>query len=137
MKKGKIILVAILTIFVMGCATTGEPIKDPILTNAYRTLQSLDIAYDTAWGAFVQLYKDGLVKEETYQAGRKLAWTYYNNWIKAAEKLNKYVAGELSVTDLNSAVDLARAGLDGLKKYLKEQAGDKLKVIQAEPKFLA
>jgi len=116
-------------LMLQGCAGTGEPIKDPILTNAYRTLNGLDTAYDIAWGSFVQLYKDGLVKGETMTSAQAMAWKYYNAWSKAAKTLKAYAAGTASPDQLQAALDLARAGLDELKAYLKEQAGDNVKIL--------
>jgi len=126
-------------LILQGCASTGDPIKDPILTNAYRSLNSLDTAYDVAWGSFADLYKQGLVKEETMTAARAMAWKYFNAWGKASKTLKAYAAGTASGEQLESMLDLARAGLDELKAYLKEQAGDQLKVIELKkpPDWLA
>jgi hypothetical protein len=112
-----------------GCATTSELVKDPVLTNAYQTLNNLNTAYDIAWGSFADLYKQGLVKDETMVKAKAMAWKYYDNWQKAAKTLKAYASGTASEDQVKNILDLARAGLDELKAYLKEQAGDNLKVI--------
>jgi len=126
---GLLAMICVMVLFTQGCAGTGEPIKDPILTNGYRTLASLDTAYDLAWGSFAQLYKDGLVKDETMTKAKAMAWTYFNRWSQASKVLKGYAAGTQSADSLQAALDLARAGLDELKAYLREQAGENVKIL--------
>jgi len=121
----KVSVMMLALFFLVGCAgmQTTKPPDDPFLTGSYRSLATLDTAYDTAWGGFVQLYKDGLVKEETFQAGRKLALDYFDKWTKASKYLLKYAKGEAGEGGFDALKDLANEALKAMKDYLKEKSG--------------
>ena len=109
-------------LFITGCGGV-QTIKDPIGTSAYQSLSTMNTAYDLAWGGFVQLYKDGLVKEETFQAGRTLANKYFDVWTKAAKALRDYKAGTVPGNEVEALKALAEMALSELKSYLKEKSG--------------
>ena len=110
-------------IFLVGCAINAQAPKDPFLTGAYRSLSAMDTAYDVSWGGFVQLYKDGLVKEETFQLGKKLANDYFVKWTDAAIYLKKYSMGEVDQGGYDLLKGLADEALKAMKDYLKEKSG--------------
>jgi len=122
MRKLALLSMFILVLVLVGCGAT-QPAKDPFLTNAYRALSAMDTTYDVAWGSFVKLYKDGLVKEETFQAGRKLANDYFAKWTDAAQYLKKYAAGEVPAGGFDLLQVLVNKSLEELKNYLKEKSG--------------
>src|SRR4030043_1241832 len=119
-KASLLVIVGILSfVFLVGCP--AQIPKDPFLTSSYRALSAMDTTYDAVWSSFVKLYKDGLVKEETFQKGRILANDYFNRWTAAAKYLKRYAAGELGQDGYAALINLANVSLDELKKHLVEK----------------
>ncbi len=121
--KVKVLLVGLIGVLVLlGCAgMQTAPPKDPFLTASYRALNAMDVAYDTAWSGFVNLYYDGLVKEETFQEGLKLARKYYAAWKKASLYLGNYADGKVAAEGFEDLRKAAQTALEEMKKYIKEK----------------
>lgn len=121
MKKKKIIYLVLMA-FLLGCAGT-QTAKDQFLTTSYQALTVMDTSYDAIWGSFVKLYKDGLVKEETFLEGRELALNYYGKWMQAALCLQNYAKGTSNKQEFEFLKTITEGALKSLKEYLAKQSG--------------
>ena len=122
-KASWIFVVALILGLTASCAIPTQAPKDPFLTGAYRTLTAMDATYDASWSSFVMLYKDGLIKQATFDEGFALAVDYYSKWRSASDYLLEYAAGGVPQEGFDLVKEIAQKALEEMKNYLKEKSG--------------
>ncbi len=121
MKKRPCLTITFILIVVLAACGGLQNVKDPFAAQAYRTLSTSYAAYDSLWGAFVAMNKQGLIKAETFAEGQRLARIFFNDWKKATQAMIDYEQSKITHLDADAKVKFAQAGLAELTKYLQTQ----------------
>lgn len=112
----KLILVLIVVAFmVAACAGNfGVTAKNTLLTTQE--------AYVAGWGAFVDLHDQGVVNDEDFRKGYKLATVYYDAWMEASYAVEAYLDAPTGKNKqvAEYALNRASAALSRVLGYINE-----------------
>ena len=112
MKRKLVLLtVVILAVFVMSCATLPANFK----ATTYRTLATAAAVYIASWGSFEDAYLAGIVNEQDYQVGLKMAQVFYAQFIEA---------DKLAIAYFENPTDTGKTLLEFALKNLNTKSGD-------------
>lgn len=120
---------------IAGCATTGTQQramteKEIYSAGIYKTLAGMDAFYETNFTIFVEMYKQGLVKEETFKTGYVFAQKYFTYWAKAMDGMMKFEQGGADQTIVDAIMKELKLSMGDLEKFLADELAKRGKPIK-------
>lgn len=116
MRKYRIPIVVIITLFVVGCATTASYKAD-----LYNSMQTIAEAYNASLGTFKDLQAAGQLTTEQYLKGRELFLEFYDKYMEAVDLIVAWESSGGDPTSVEGALAILKTYNAKIKNYLAEQ----------------
>lgn len=119
LKKNFIIVIILL--LTAACATIGNQNPVSLEAQAYNTMNTMAILFNSVWEAFVELREAGLISREDFNNGFKMATDFYNSYEETLDIIILYKQGVASADKVTTALGLLEKSNEALMKYLEKK----------------